>query len=225
MRKVLLTITVLMIPMSLLAQDVRIAAECPGCILGLFDEPEMLQNFGVWDTETMGPQKTVWVAITYDSGGPLNGLTGVELSVAGIPESPFGGAQFTGIPEPTIVIGSQIETPADSVGGEGGVNMVWNQCLPDNRIVIQIDMLSLSPIGENIVLRVGRRFPPSSNEFPQELFTQCDSPQFTSTIVTGGCYVLNPTGGVGDVIDGCELFMRTAIEENTWGGVKSLYKN
>jgi hypothetical protein len=224
MRKILLTIAVLMmLPMSLFAQGE--ITECPGCLLGIFENPELTQNFGIWDLELTGPSKSLWVGIMYDPAVPLNGLTGVELSISGIPESPFGGAQFSGIPEPTIVIGSAIETPADTTG-EGGVNMVWNQCLPENRAVIKIDMLSLSPVGDDIVLRVMRKFPPGSDEFPQELFTQCNAPQFTKTIVTGGCYVINPTVGEGGMVDGCvlEVFV-DAVEENTWSHVKALYRD
>ncbi len=85
-------------------------------------------------------------------------------------------------------------------------------------------MLSLSAVGTDIVLQVRRKFPPSS-AVEQQLFTQCNSPVFTKTAVSSGCYVINPTVGVGEMVGGCLLEMTTAVVEQTWGGVKALYKD
>ena len=223
MRKVLLTIAILMVPVSSFAQ----ITNCPNCVLGVFDDQMMTQNFGIWAAPA-SPAKTVWVGILYDPAtkGELNGFTGVELSVDGIPAGPFGDPGFNGVPDPTVTIGSTIVTPDDEVAGTGGVNMAWDTCLQGDRAMIRIDMLSLDAVPSDIVVQVRRKFPPGSPSFPQQLITQCNAPIFTSTLVTGGCYVINPSVGVGQTVNGCTLVRYiTAVEKNTWGRVKALYRD
>jgi len=223
MRKVLLAIAVLMVPMSVSAQ----ITDCPNCVLGIYDDQGLSKNFGIWDQDLTGPLKSVFVGIKYDPLliEQLSGLTSIELSVDGIPAGPFGPPAFKGIPDPTVTIGTDIRTPDDEVTGTGGVNMAWNSCLPGDRAVVQIDMLSLSAIPMDIVLRVRRKFPPSSPSIQQQLITQCDAPIFTATTVSGGCYVINPTVPPGGTVDGCELDLVDAVEAQTWGKVKALYKD
>ena len=223
MRKILLTIAVLMIPMSLYAQEE--ITECLGCTIGVFEDQQVdsTRNYGFWNTDSMA-LKSIWVGIRYDPGVPsLSGLTGVELSVSGMPAGPFGDPAFAGVPDPAVVIGNTLSTPADSLG-IGGVNMAWNTCLPNNRAIIRIDMLSLQPIANDIVLRVQEKFPRSINPYP--LFTQCNGPAFTKTEVTGGCYVINPTVPVGEMVEDCLLVdFETAVKKTTWTEIKGLYRN
>lgn len=223
MRKVLLAIAVLTIPMSALAQT----EDCPGCMMGLFDSSEMIQNFGTWDPTGGQVLKTIWIGIRFDPNrlGEISGLNGVEVSVDGIPIDPvFGAPQVTPTPPATIELGDTILTPDDEENGTGGKNYAWAPtCLEGNRAIVKIDMLSTTAVGENIVMRVRRKFPPSVQGAPTAVFTQCNSPINTSTFVTEGCYVLNPTVGPGEMVDGC-LLETVAVSKNTWSHVKALFK-
>ncbi len=223
MRKVLLAIAALLVPMSVSAQ----ITDCPNCILGIYDDQGLSKNFGSWDVETMGPLKSIFVGIKYDPAliEQLSGLTSIELSVDGIPAGPLGPPAFKGIPDPTVTIGTDIRTPDDEVTGTGGVNMAWNSCLPGDRVLIQIDMLSLSPVANDIVLQVRRKFPPSSPSVQQQLLTQCNAPIFTATTLGAGCYVINPTVPPGGTVGGCTLDETDSVSLETWGGVKALFKD
>lgn len=223
MRKVLLAIAVLTIPMSALAQT----DECPGCMLGIFDSDSLNQNFGTWDPTGGEVLKTIWVGIKFDPNrlGEISGLNGVEVSVDGIPIDPvFGEPQFSGVPEPTVAIGSSILSPEDKVEGTGGVNLAWAPtCLEGNRGIIKIDMLSTTAVGTDLVLRVRQKFPATVEGATTALFTQCNSPINTSTFVSEGCYVLNPTVGPGEMVEDC-LLEAVAVEDLTWGSVKALFR-
>ncbi len=103
MRKVLLAIAVLVVPVSVSAQ----ITDCPNCVLGVYDDQGLTKNFGDWDA-TIQPLKSVFVGIKYDPAliEQLSGLTSIELSVDGIPSGPFGDPAFRGIPDPTVTIGT-----------------------------------------------------------------------------------------------------------------------
>jgi hypothetical protein len=73
-----------------------------------------------------------------------------------------------------------------------------------------------------MVLKVYRRFPSTNPTVESQMFTQCNAPEFTQTRVTGGCFVINPTGVPGDTIDGCQLI--TPVAPTTWSTIKSLYR-
>ncbi len=195
----LVALSLLLAPGITLAQ----ADDCPGCELGIYDNPELSRNFGFWDTNVT-PLKSIWVGIRYDATVPPNiqELTGIELSIDGIPVSPFP-PSFTGIPDPTVVVGTDIRTPDNEISGTGGINMAWNICLRGNRALIRIDMLSFTNVGSDVVIQVRRKFPPASPFAPVPLFTRCDSPNFTLTTVTAGCYVLNPTVVPGGNVADC----------------------
>ena len=206
--------------------DAEIVA-CPGCAMGVYDDPGLSHNFGFWDPVNGSPLKSIWVGISYDSSVPsdLRGLTSIELSIDGIPPSQFGPPSFFGIPDATVWIGRDIRTPDDENHGVGGVNMAWNVCLTDNRALIRIDMLSFDSVGNDIVITVRRKFPPSSQEFPVPQFGQCDTTELTRIRVSRVCYVLNPTVNPGGRVGGCDLIATLAVEEETWSTIKSLYRN
>ena len=224
MRKVLLAIAILMIPVSSFAAD-----ECPGCLLGIFDNETLDKNYGTWVGGNGDPAKVVWVGIIYDPATieEFSGFTTVELSVSGLPTTIFGNQSFEGVPSPAITLGNAIETPLDEETGTGGVNMAWDSCIPGDRAFIKLSLLSFDLLGDDVVFRIRRKFPPGNPSDPVPLITKCDAPIFTAATMEAGCYVLNPTNPTpGTIVDGCELKNFTnAVEGITWSTLKSLYND
>ena len=214
-------IVLLTFPSLALAQGP--SEDCPGCVLGIFDDQALTQNFGFWDPSTGSPLKTAWIGILYPSDSELGQLQGVELSVDGIPEGAFGGFIVLDQPVTTPPYGD-IRTPDDETSGTGGIGVGWNHCIVGSRALIKIDMLSLSPVPNDIVLTVRRKFPPSDPLATRPRFSQCNTPIFTSTTVTGGCYVINPTVEPGEVVGGCTLAETTSVKSGPWSTIKRLYR-
>ena len=205
---------------------VKAGVSCPGCTIGVYDSIHTRQNYGFWDT-SQSFFKDIWVSIDYDPASGISGLTGIELSISGLPSGPIP-ASDQWFPSPAAIIGSDIRTPADTTGtAEGGKNIAWDPCLADARTLGQITMISVAPIGTDRVIRVLHRFPPQNPEFPFLLFNQCDAPVYTQTHPTGGCYVLNPTVPCGHTVGGCLLRgpdCTVAVDLKTWSGIKRLYR-
>jgi hypothetical protein len=223
MKRALLTVALLLaLPAVVAAQTVT---SCPGCVLGVYDSSDTRQNYGYWDASGNNAFKELFISIDFDPGSGLSGLTGIELSISGLPSGALPPSDEW-FPSPAAVLGSDIRTPADTTGtAEGGKNIAWDNCLADNRNLGKITMISVAPVGTDRVIRILHRFPPQNPEFPHLLFNQCDAPAYTKTAVTGGCYVLNPTPAnpCGQTIGGC-LIRCTAVEPATWSGIKRLYR-
>jgi hypothetical protein len=170
------------------------------------------------------PSKTFYLGITYDPAGTFDGLTGVEFSVDGLPTT-FLAPTIT-IRDGGIKFGDNIQTPADTTDAEaaGGWNVVWSECQPGNRVLVEITLISFDPIPDDTVIRVLRKFPPSNPTTPHALFTMCNFPAFSKVRSRGGCYVLNPTVGPGQTVEDCTLNDGTAVSESTWSAVKELYR-
>src|SRR5262245_48006521 len=218
MRRTLLTAAFLLVlPAVVMAQ-----VHCPGCTIGVYDSSNTRQNFGFWPASDFS--KDIFVNIHYDPASGISGLTGIELSISGIPAGAIPPSDQW-FPAPAVTIGSDIRTPPDTTGtAEGGKNIAWDNCLADDRNLGQITMISVAPVGNDKVIRVLHKFPPSNPEFPFLSFNQCDGPAFTKTAVTGGCYVLNPTVPCGGIVNGCTLVGCGAVESKTWTRIKSLYR-
>lgn len=85
-------------------------------------------------------------------------------------------------------------------------------------------MIALAPVGDDIVLTVERKYPPTNPNIPFALFNDCNDPDFTPISVTQGCYVINPSMGSG-VIGDCALESGTvAVEAGVWSEIKALYR-
>ena len=211
---------ILTIPTLLAAQGVQ----CPGCVIGVFDDPGLSRNFGSWDAST-APVKSVWVGITFDPASQLGHMTGVEFSVDGI--GPFcslesGCLHFDGLVEPSFTIGPTVASPDDEQGGVG-VDIAWVYCLSGDRVFARLDLSSDGPVPNDLVLRVKRKFPPGNPALPYPYFTTCDF-IFAPVTVSGGCYVINPTAGPGGVVEGCALVETTSTFPATWSLIKALYQ-
>ena len=214
----LVVILVLIVPGVALAQE-----QCPGCVMGVFDDAELSRNFGFWDA-TNQPVKTIWVGVKFDTY--INEMVGVELSVDGIGEFCPGPADcfsFSGLVEPSVTIGPTIASPDDKTNGVGGVNIVWDRCLVGDRAFVKVELSSSNPIPSDVVLRVTRKFPPSDIRFPEPLFTGCGL-IFPRVTITGGCYVIDPSVRPGETVEDCTLAETTAVESLAWSMIKLRYR-
>lgn len=184
--------------------------DCPACVLGIFDDEELTRTEGIWPNSI--PVKRLWVGIQHDPSSELNGLTGIELSVDGMHLLPEGASvSFVVKRDPSAVLGNDIRTPPPQSGSEaeGGINAVWGECISGDLDLVEITLFSLVPPTAIIELRVRRKFPAPDPEAQAPLFTNCDGPIFEKVVVTGGIYTLYPP---------------VAVDAETWGGIKSLYR-
>jgi len=189
---------------------------CWDCVIGLFDTAALESNVGTWDTNA-SPSKTFYLGIRYDPVGSFDGLTGIEFSIQGLPQTLL--APSITIRDGGIKFGDNIQTPADTTAPDaaGGWNVVWSECQPGNRVMVEITLISFDPIPNDTVIRVLRKFPPSNETVPHSLFTMCNFPLFSKVRARGGCYVLNPSGGPVDCGE-------TAVSPSTWSVLKQLYR-
>jgi len=72
----------------------------------------------------------------------------------------------------------------------------------------------VTPVPNDTWLRFVAGNPPSNASFPCPLVTLCDAPAFSSLCITGGSFLMNPTG------ESCSV----GVEEETWSGIKKLYR-
>ena len=223
MKKRLLVMSLLCMANVSFAQQ---STPCLTCKIGIFDDINLSKNFGTW---TAPGEKKFFLGILYDGSSGYDGLTGVEISVSGLPQ-PFLPPTFDFFGG--IRIGDMIDTPADTTSptATGGWNLVWDVCQTGNRALVEMTYVSFEdpPMGNDIVFRVHRRFPASDPEILGPFFTTCEAPIFPKVWTTGGCYVINPTVGVGQSVGNppCTLWMAIdAVEQKTWSGVKALYRD
>ena len=223
MKKLLLAMSLLCVANLGFAQE---STPCPGCIIGIFDDIDVSRNYGTWTA----PNKTFYLGIRYDTTSAYDGLTFIEFSVEGLP--------FTFLPPSIIPLGNgtaipaspdSIHTPADTTaaGAKGGWGVVWPVCQPNNRALIEMTFVSFDPIPSDMIIRVHRKFPPADPTVASVLFTTCEFPIFPKVRVSEGCYVVNPTVGVGESVGNPPCTLRdytTAVELQTWSRVKALYR-
>lgn len=210
--RLLLLLTVGVLPAVSAAQT-----QCRDCVIGLYDDPGLLQTSGRFEGDT----KTIYLGVRFSS--PYAAMTGIELSVSGLWDFVV---DFEAQPDATfpngLVIG-QIAAPADPETATGGINVAWSRCQPGSRVLGTLRLINLGGVvGDDIVLRVSPRYPPTNARVPYPLFTQCNA-DYTLTAVAGGCYVINPTGGHGELVSDCPV-RPTAVTPTAWTAVKSLYR-
>ncbi len=216
MRKLLLVaLGVLALPTLALAQ----IQDCPECILGIFDGPDinLTTNCG---TIGIGTPKDVYLGIRLT--GAETGVTGIEFSVAGLDGLLLIGTEP--ITPATLVFGTA-PAPADTSAtsaGQGGMNIAWATCLSGSQQLVKLSLLSFGAQTDK-VLKVMHKFPPSNLGFNlKPVLSRCDPPTFTMVRIGTGCYTLNPSlpGGT----PGCKCYS-TPVEAKTWSAMKRLYQN
>jgi hypothetical protein len=183
---------------------------CADCVLGLFDEPGMLNNFG--DIIPFSPKN-----LGFKVAPPVQGLALIEFSISGLRQAEDGILVLSvdGVtnPLPTIILGV-VQAPVDTTPGSsqaGGMDVAWSACIVGSQALLRIQILTFAPIPDGKRLAVLHRFPPANPAYGLEhpIIDLCDSPNFTAVLVRGGDYILNPV---------------VRVEGETWSGIKKLYR-
>ena len=80
-----------------------------------------------------------------------------------------------------------------------------------------IELITDRPLEVNLreIREVKRKYPTSNPIYHTPLIVGCDAPFYTVHRVTGGCYIMNPTGA--------PVPCGVAVTPRTWTEVKSLY--
>jgi hypothetical protein len=184
---------------------------CRDCVLGLFDQPQLLTNFG----DIMpNVAKDLYLGIHFSP--PVQGLAAIEFSIAGVRQVEDGilviDVQGVTNPLPNVILGT-VPAPADTSATSsqiGGMVAAWPDCVAGSQALLRIRILTFAPIPNGKRLLVMHRFPPSNPNYGRAhpVIILCDEPTFTPFLVTGGDYILNPV---------------IQVEGKTWSGVKDLY--
>jgi len=193
---------------------------CDTCFLGLFDDLQLNKNFG---DVASGTPKDIYVGLILDPALET-GFTGLEFSVYGMRQTEDGilvlsvDALTSSIP--TVTLGN-IPAPADTMatGTVGGISWAWSGCQQGGAI-IKIQILTFSTLS-NKVFKVLRKFPPTNPAYPYPLLFRCDAPEYTKSILPGGCYIAN-WDGTTDPVELCSP--RVPVTESTWSGMKQLFR-
>lgn len=205
--------------MLALAAPAVAQVDCPQCVLGIWDQADIL-GASRYGTISVGIPKPVYVGICFAPGE--TGLTSVEFSVEGLD-----GLLITAsIPLiPTALTLGSIAAPS-SPNGTGGINIAWASCLQGSQALLKVELLTFTPVA-NQVLRIAHKYPPSNPNYNlQPVLTRCDDPEFTSVRLRGGCYILNWDQVTTVNCYPFELSPCTVgIARSTWTQVKALYRD
>lgn len=220
MRKMLLPVV------GLLALPAVVSAQvifCNDCEMGLWDEPEMIHNFGA---VSAGTPKDIYLGVKLGAGE--TGVTTIEFSISNMRQVEDNilvvGTEGLTDPQPNIFLGS-VQAPADTssgTAGTGGSNIAWPSCVTStSQALIKITFLSFAPVS-NKVFVIKHRYPPTNTFYPYPLFTRCDPPEYTKVAVPGGCYIAG-WDGTTNPVNLCAAKIG-AVENETWTGMKQLYR-
>ena len=164
------------------------------------------------------------------NGASLAGISGAELYLSGIEGLPVGWTASITYPANTITAftANALFTPRD-VGGtlERRQNMTWTDVTGPDAVncqkaaLTEIARIALQQVGQppvvipsNTYLKVVAGTPPGNPNFPCPSLLLCNSPFYTQLCVTGGQFIINPSGRTCNV----------AVAETTWGAVKGMYR-
>jgi hypothetical protein len=181
-------------------RDARAQYDPPHWTLGVYDDPGLTHSEGAMLAAT----KELWIGARATIT-PGEGFVGFEFGVAGLEPFTIISAEWT---PPTSILVGDIAAPTDTVSGSGGLSVAWNLCVPSDQAFLKLVIATPSP-PEDHVLRITRRFPPSTpgRAFPSgfscDACTACWGRTHTSD------YVLNPS---------------IAVESAGWASIKGLYR-
>jgi hypothetical protein len=219
--KLLIALVLCTIPALAQAQ---VPYNCPGCVLGLYDQPQMLTNYG---TVTPMVQKDIYIG--FKPGPELPGLVVIELSVSGMRQAEDGilllNVEGVTSPLPNVVLGSLL-APADTSAASvqtGGIDIAWQRCVAAPASLVKVTFVTMAPIS-NKVFRVMHRFPPSNPLYglAGPAVVGCDAPNYSAWRVQGGCYIANWDGTTPV---NCQVNdVPVAASPATWGTVKGMYR-
>lgn len=188
--------------------------DCPDCILGVWTDTNLQINW-----VDVPPFTPTVVYLGMQLGAGQTGVTGVEFSIHGFDSSTLILQDVTPL-EPATVVGTA-PAPADTSAGSsgtGGMNIAWPGCMPGTRALASMTLLSLSTSITDRVIKVLRKFPPSSPNYNNKpVLVGCDIPVYTAARITGGCFIVNYSG---NPVGTCAL----GTAPSTWSGVKELFR-
>ena len=203
----------------LVASGAGAVENCFGCLLGIYDDPALTQTKG---TIEIGVPKEFYVGMHLASGE--NGLTGIELSIAGLNKDGLLVVGTEPLGPRALVWGNTIAAPTDTSAtstGDGGVTAAWSLPRRSGDALLKVTLVATQSIEDHLLL-VKRSYPTSNSWWQTPVFTRDDSPYFTAVRATGGCYALNVTGGL--LADCLTISGVTGVSARTWSGVKQLYQ-
>jgi hypothetical protein len=193
---------------------------CFECVLGIFDDISLTSCSG---TLPPGTPTDLFVGIRFDPAGRFNALSGFEISIAGL-----GGDLLLGgfdVPPPCVWTLGSAPAPADTSAtstGTGGMTLSYCSCMSGSQALLKLTLIAFRPLTDR-VLQVKRKYPPSSPEWNTPVLFQCDAPNYTPVRVTGGCYVINPSGTTPPACaSSCPPL---SMEPATWTAIKTLFRD
>lgn len=203
----------------LVASPAGAVDSCFDCLIGIFDDPALTQAKG---TIAVGITKEVYVGVQLAGGE--TGLTGIELSIAGLNKNGLLVVGTEPLGPRALVWGNTIAAPTDTTAAssaDGGISAAWSQERHSGDALLKVTLLATEEIQDHLLV-VKRSYPTTNTWWRTAIFTRNDSPNFTAVRATGGCYALNVTGGL---LSDCATISRvTDVSAKTWSGVKQLYQ-
>ena len=193
-----------------------IADDCFECVLGIWDDEALTTNQG---TILPGEPKEIFVGVKLRED--IESISGVEFSIAGVDDDDLLLIGAVPLGPRALVWGLAPAPPdtSDTSDQVGGVTVAYSQCVPSHQALLKLTVYTTHDLTDKVLV-VKRSYPSTNPNFHTPVFMACDGPYFTMTRLSGGCYVLNPSGNVMD----CLHPNVVAVEEKTWGGVKNLFR-
>jgi hypothetical protein len=207
----ILMVAALAAPMAAWAQD------CYDCVLGIWDDPALTRDRG---TAAPLEPKELYVGLKLDDG--IDDVSGVEFSIAGLDQ---GGLLLLGATPlgPRALVFGTAPAPQDTTAestGIGGLAAAWTDCRYNGEALFKLVVFALEEVADRVLV-VKRAYPTTNPSWRTPVLLRCDRPFYSAARVTGGCYVLNPSGAPVP----CPLAHAVvAVEPETWSGVKQLFR-
>lgn len=207
----MLVVVTLAAPVAAWAQD------CYDCVLGIWDDPAMTSDHGT--IEPLVP-KELYVGL--ELADDIDDVSGVEFSIAGLDQD--GLFLLGAIPlGPRALVFGTVPAPRDTTEDSteiGGASAAWSECRPNGEALLKLVVFALEEISDRVLV-VKRSYPPTNPSWHTPLLVRCDPPLYSVARVSGGCYVLNPTGAPAPCPQAHAV---VAVQPETWSGVKQLFR-
>ncbi len=199
-----------------LVPGLALAEDCFECVLGIWDDEALTVGQG---TILPGEPKEVFVGVKLRED--VESIAGVEFSIAGLADEDL--LLIGAVPlGPRALVWGLAPAPPDTSAVTtqiGGITVAYSVCVPSHQALMKLTLYTTHDLTDK-VLRVKRSYPSTNLNFNTPVFMACDRPYYTMTRMSGGCYVLNPSGGILDCLNAQAL----AVQSETWGGVKNLFR-
>ncbi len=190
--------------------------DCLDCKLGIWDDPALTRDKG---TIVPGVPKEIYVGL--ELAGDVEEVSGVEFSIHGLD---LGGLYLLGATPlgPRALVFGTAPAPADTTEestGVGGMTAVWTTCRPGGEALLKLVLFTMEEVSDRVLV-VKRSYPTTNPSWRVPVLVRCDPPYYSIARISGGCYVLNPTGAP----IACDDPRAVAVQPETWSGVKQLFR-